>query len=298
MGLIVSLAGKPLANDHSKPQEIEASVPASSEKMGSTLSITVVGASGDLAKKKIFPALFALYYEDCPPEDFTVFGYARTKLTDEELRNAGKLSNGLFYLSIPPNIFVDVAKCASLRASSETGWTRVIVEKPCGRDSESSGELTRRLTITWVRSWLRIYQCFDSPILFLSLYGPGITSAMYNLYFVKILVKVLRSMQPLLLENVIVGQYKGHNKGSKSYFAYTDDPTMPKGSLTPTFAAAALFINNARWDGVPFLRKAGKALHTKRAEIRVQFRHVPGNLYKRNFGTDLDKATNELVLRL
>lgn len=34
----------------------------------STLSITVVGASGDLAKKKIFPALFALYYEDCLPE--------------------------------------------------------------------------------------------------------------------------------------------------------------------------------------------------------------------------------------
>ena len=35
-----------------------------------------------------------------------------------------------------------------------------------------------------------------------------------------------------------------------------------------------------------------------RAEIRVQFRHVPGNLYKRNFGTDLDEATNELVLRV
>lgn len=34
------------------------------------------------------------------------------------------------------------------------------------------------------------------------------------------------------------------------------------------------------------------------AEIRVQFRHVPGNLYKKNFGTNLDKATNELVLRV
>lgn len=34
----------------------------------SSVSITVVGASGDLAKKKIFPALFALYYEDCLPE--------------------------------------------------------------------------------------------------------------------------------------------------------------------------------------------------------------------------------------
>nr|AFK45557.1 unknown [Lotus japonicus] len=44
--------------------------------------------------------------------------------------------------------------------------------------------------------------------------------------------------------------------------------------------------------------KAGKALHTKRAEIRVPFRHVPGNLYKRNFGADMDKATNELVLRV
>jgi len=33
-----------------------------------TVSITVVGASGDLAKKKIFPALFALYYEDCLPK--------------------------------------------------------------------------------------------------------------------------------------------------------------------------------------------------------------------------------------
>lgn len=35
-----------------------------------------------------------------------------------------------------------------------------------------------------------------------------------------------------------------------------------------------------------------------RAEIRVQFRHVPGNLYNRNFGTDLDQATNELVIRV
>eukprot|EP00967_Tisochrysis_lutea_P071896 scaffold95669_cov23-Tisochrysis_lutea.AAC.1 len=52
---------------------------------------------------------------------------------------------------------------------------------------------------------------------------------------------------------------------------YLDDATVPKGSLCPTFAAIALHINNARWDGVPFLLKAGKALHTRGAEIRVQF---------------------------
>lgn len=66
-------------------------------------------------------------------------------------------------------------------------------------------------------------------------------------------------------------------------------------SLCPTFAAIGAFINNARWDGVPFLLKAGKALHSKRAEIRVQFRHVPGNLYRDKLGIDTDRATNELV---
>ena len=42
--------------------------PASEQGGGDTVSITVVGASGDLAKKKIFPALFALFYEDWLPE--------------------------------------------------------------------------------------------------------------------------------------------------------------------------------------------------------------------------------------
>ena len=41
-------------------------------------------------------------------------------------------------------------------------------------------------------------------------------------------------------------------------------------SITPTFAACAVFIDNHRWDGVPFLLKAGKALSTRMAEIRVQ----------------------------
>uniref|UniRef100_A0A803MGJ8 Glucose-6-phosphate 1-dehydrogenase n=1 Tax=Chenopodium quinoa TaxID=63459 RepID=A0A803MGJ8_CHEQI len=303
-----------------------------------TLSIIVVGASGDLAKKKIFPALFALYYENFLPE-------------------AGRLPNRLYYLSIPPNIFVDVVRCLSHRASSTSGWTRVIVEKPFGRDSDSSRELTRSLKqyLTedqifridhylgkelvenlsvlrfsnlvfeplWSRNYIRNVQFIFSEDFGTEGRGGyfdnyGIIRDIMQNHLLQILalfametpvsleaedirnekVKVLRSMRPLQLQDVVVGQYKGHTKGNKSYSGYTDDPTVPKNSLTPTFAAAALFIDNARWDGVPFLMKAGKALHTRRAEIRVQFRHVPGNLYKKNFGTDLDKATNELVLRV
>lgn len=55
------------------------------------------------------------------------------------------MANRLFYLSIPPDVFVDAARSSSLAASSANGWTRVIVEKPFGRDSQSSAELTAGL---------------------------------------------------------------------------------------------------------------------------------------------------------
>lgn len=48
--------------------------------------MVVVGASGDLAKKKIYPALFALYVEGHLPEYFTIWGFARSKMTNEEFR--------------------------------------------------------------------------------------------------------------------------------------------------------------------------------------------------------------------
>ncbi|CAN5976090.1 unnamed protein product, partial [Sphagnum jensenii] len=374
----------------------------------STVTIIVVGASGDLAKKKIFPALFALYYEGCLPKHFTVFGYARSKMTSEELRNVisgtltcridqrencgdkmdkflqrcfyhsgqynsedsfkqlskkleehetGRVANRLFYLSIPPDIFVDVARCASCSASSSRGWTRVIVEKPFGRDAQSSAELTRGLKqhLTeeqiyridhylgkelvenlsvlrfsnlvfeplWTRQYIRNVQLifsedfgtegrggyFDNygiirdimqnhllQILALFAMEPPVSLDAEDIRNEK--VKVLRSMRVLSAEDVVVGQYKSHTRGGVKHPGYTEDETVPNHSLTPTFAAAALFIDNARWDGVPFLMKAGKALHTKRTEIRVQFRHVPGNLYKRSFGSDLDRATNELVIRV
>lgn len=50
------------------PEELKGLIDSDSMGEKSTVSITVVGASGDLAKKKIFPALFALYYEGCLPK--------------------------------------------------------------------------------------------------------------------------------------------------------------------------------------------------------------------------------------
>jgi glucose-6-phosphate 1-dehydrogenase len=50
------------------------------------LSIVVVGGSGDLARKKIFPALFALYYQGLLPKHVQVVGYARSQTSNEEFR--------------------------------------------------------------------------------------------------------------------------------------------------------------------------------------------------------------------
>lgn len=77
-------------------------------------------------------------------------------------------------------------------------------------------------------------------------------------------VKVLRSIKPVELKDVVVGQYKRFCEGNVCYPSYTDDPNVSKDSLTPTFAAATLFINNSRWDGVPIVMIAGKALQSKR----------------------------------
>lgn len=394
----------------------------------SALTVVVVGASGDLARKKIYPALFALYYDGHLPPRFSVFGFARSKMTDGEFRDyisssltcrvaAGaqcgdkmdeflnrcfyqpgdsygsdeafaRLSeraavaegegrpspssssssssanparaNRIFYLSIPPSVFVDAARAATRAASSTTGWTRVIVEKPFGRDSDSyralaaelgrhvsedatyridhylGKELIENLTVLrfanlvfeplWSRNYIRAVQVIFSEDFGTEGRGGyfdsyGIIRDVIQNHLLQILalfametpasldaedirdekVKVLRSMRPVSIDDVVVGQYRGRaasGPGRPALPGYLDDPTVPPGSLCPTFAAAAMFINNARWDGVPFLLKAGKALASRSAEIRVQFRHVPGNLYRSKLGLDLDRATNELVIRI
>ena len=48
---------------------------------------------------------------------------------------------------------------------------------------------------------------------------------------------------------------------------YLEDKTVPDGSRTPTFAVAVLYVDNERWEGVPFIMKAGKALNERKAEV-------------------------------
>lgn len=73
-------------------------------------------------------------------------------------------------------------------------------------------------------------------------------------------VRVLRAMDAIEPKNVIIGQYGKSLDGSKP--AYKEDDTVPKDSRCPTFCAMAAYIKNERWDGVPFIMKAGKGTFT------------------------------------
>ncbi|KAL1923758.1 uncharacterized protein VTP21DRAFT_8738 [Calcarisporiella thermophila] len=102
-------------------------------------------------------------------------------------------------------------------------------------------------------------------------------------------VKVLRCIPPIKPEDSLIGQYTKSEDGSKP--GYKDDDTVPKDSNCPTFAITVLWINNDRWQGVPFILKAGKALNEQKVEVRVQFRDVAGQTFE-------DVSRNELVVRV
>ncbi|XP_051865063.1 glucose-6-phosphate 1-dehydrogenase [Pristis pectinata] len=106
-------------------------------------------------------------------------------------------------------------------------------------------------------------------------------------------VKVLKSVPEIRMENVVVGQYVGNPEGQgEAQKGYLDDPTVPKGSTTPTYAAVVLYIQNERWDGVPFVMRCGKALNERKAEVRLQFKDVPGDIFHSQ------SKRNELVIRV
>jgi len=382
------------------------------------LVIVVVGASGDLAKKKTYPSLFDLYINDLLPSKVLIWGFARSQMTNEEFRlklkpfiskkskdhcdvetSDSKIDeflslclykkaksygdeeayryindqikglleysgvegyNKLFYFALPPNVFAEagaaikkailtVDKSNILSADkSDTFWNRVIVEKPFGRDLESCKLLLKQLSKSFEEKQLyridhylgkemvqnikvmrfsnlwyeRLFNrdCVKCVLItFKEPFGTqgrggyfdnyGIIRDIIQNHLLQVMslvtmeppsriegplasslvrdakVNVLGAINPITMDDVFLGQYEG----------YTDDPTITnKDTNTPTFALIRCFINNSRWDGVPIIFKAGKALNERKAELRIQFKDAPADEFL--FGAKC--PNNELIMRI
>jgi glucose-6-phosphate 1-dehydrogenase len=113
-------------------------------------------------------------------------------------------------------------------------------------------------------------------------------------------VKVLRSIPTPSLDylhkNVVRAQYGGGFIGDKAIPAYRQEEKVAHDSLTETFVAARLEIENWRWHGVPFYLRTGKALATQYTEINIVFKQTPGVLFAAASGDRLQR--NSLRIRI
>ncbi len=167
-------------------------------RLNDPVTIVIFGASGDLAHRKLIPALYIAFAQDLLPLRFTIVGFARRDYDDATFRgmmadsvkkfsripaddetvarfvehiryHRGDISspdayaeltekfadveiypeNRLYYLSIVPSLFgpaVELLKQSGLIADPHSRhWTRVVIEKPFGKDLESAKALNAEL---------------------------------------------------------------------------------------------------------------------------------------------------------
>ena len=353
-------------------------------------ALTIFGASGDLTKRKLMPAVYALAFRRLLPERFAVVGAARSKMTDEEFRERmreavvqyarepfsqevwdslaahmryastdygkdlaaqpllgvlgeldqelGASGNRLFYFAVPPAAIGAIVAQLGLHRG-EQGWNRLIIEKPFGHDLESARSVNELLAQHFAESDIyRIDHYLGKETvqnMAVLRFANGIFEPIWNRHFVdhvqitvaesmgiedraafyeeagairdivqnhllQILaltameppaefnadamrnekVKVLRSIASPSPQNVVRGQYgPGYVEGME-VSGYREESDVASDSLTETYVAAKLLVDNWRWADTPFYVQAGKRLSRRETTVAIQFKHVPTPLFE------------------
>ena len=113
-------------------------------------------------------------------------------------------------------------------------------------------------------------------------------------------VKLLHSIRPFALDRlsdqVAIGQYGRGEINQTPVPGYREEAEVSPESITPTFAAMKLWIDNWRWNGVPFYLRSGKRLSARKTEISVRFKSVPHLMFSKALNEPIDP--NTLILRV
>ena len=103
-------------------------------------------------------------------------------------------------------------------------------------------------------------------------------------------VKVLRAVRRMARDEVATHTLRGQ------YRKYRDEPGVPPESETATFGAVKLYVDNWRWQGVPFFLRSGKAMSCQTTQVVIQFRRAPHMLF--DLGPHTAHEANRLVLQV
>ena len=270
--------------------------------------------------------------------------------------------NRIFYLALPPSLYKQLAQMvgqAGLGKERENGngWSRIVVEKPFGRDLKTAvalnygiqeyfkehqifridhylaKETVQNILIfrfanaifepIWNRRYIDHVNITASETLGVEHRAgyyeqAGVIRDMFQNHIMQLLaltameapslfetnrvrdekVKVFRSLRPFpvekLSEHIVLGQYGRGEIYGETVSAYRDEPGVNSHSLTPTFARMKVFIDNWRWQGVPFILTSGKRMAKKLTEIAIQFKGVPHSMFRQTLGETIE--ANRLAL--
>ncbi len=286
------------------------------------------------------------------------------KLAELDSRHEVRESH-VFYLSVPPFLYTTIVEflgsegLACPDGSDNESQTRLIVEKPFGRDLGSAAELNECLSRCFRESQIyRIDHYLGKEtvqnILMLrfanTIYEPiwnrnyidnvqisiaetvgvehragyydsaGALRDMFQNHVLQMLTlvameppisfeadyirdekaKLLRSIRPFDVERLddlwVRGQYGPGTINGTDVKGYLSESGVKPESRTETYVAAKLFIDNWRWQDVPFYLRTGKRLATKDTEIAITFKEVPYSMFS-SVGLDQLPA-NVLVMHI
>lgn len=113
-------------------------------------------------------------------------------------------------------------------------------------------------------------------------------------------VEVLRAVRPIgradVAASAVRGQYTAATVAGATLPGYVEEQNIPPTSVTETYAALRLFVDNWRWQGVPFTLRSGKRLAGNLTEIALELRNPPRALF--NSPDDEHPAPSWIVLRI
>jgi len=330
--------------------------------------IVIFGATGDLCKKKLIPALHKLWEKKLLPENFLITGCARRAPTaaqwkeslgeyPEEFLNhldyvsadldnvdtLGHLPDYLddttYFLSVPPeryaNAIINLKETGRL---DDPDHSRVVIEKPFGYDYQSADNLqsvverhlrekqvyridhylgkdtvnniltTRFSNILleplWNRQYIDEVQIFATETIGCegrSQYyeTAGAVRDMLQNHMLQVLALI--AMEPPCKMNateirrektkVLAATRLGSKLICGQYEDYRQEEGVDPKSSTPTFVAGDIYIDNWRWQGVPFHFLTGKKMPHGCVEVVIKLKTPPLALYEGETG-------DRIVMRL